>query len=80
MEQAGSVQEISNLTKLRGKSNYYRIRAGDYRLGIIVEGDLVTFVRCLNRSQDLPVLPLIHRGWECAAREVTHDQRVLIAP
>lgn len=32
-----------------GEDRYYRIRMGDYRLGIIVEGEVVTFVRFLHR-------------------------------
>ena len=51
VEQAQSLQDITNLKKLKGGSNYYRIRVGEYRVGIIVEGDEVSFVRCLNRKE-----------------------------
>jgi len=40
---------VSNLTKLSGSSGFYRIRVGDYRIGIAVEEDEVEFVRCLHR-------------------------------
>lgn len=39
-----------DLKKLSGgRGAYYRIRVGDYRLGLEVEGDVVVFVRCLHR-------------------------------
>ena len=50
VEAAESLSDIVHLTKLRAEGHYYRIRLGDYRLGLIVEGDLVSFVRCLHRN------------------------------
>jgi mRNA interferase RelE/StbE len=32
-----------------GSANFYRVRIGDYRMGVIGEGDTVEFVRCLPR-------------------------------
>ena len=49
VEKARGLQEIENMKKLRGGDYYYRIRVGDYRLGLIVERDTVIFVRCLHR-------------------------------
>lgn len=49
VEQAQSLQDITHLKKLKGWESYYRIRVGEYRIGIIVEGDEITFMRCLNR-------------------------------
>jgi mRNA interferase RelE/StbE len=37
IELAGSLAEISNLKPLRGSKNYFRIRIGDYRIGLVVE-------------------------------------------
>ncbi len=34
---------------MSGTANFYRIRVGEYRIGIVVEGDRVDFVRCLPR-------------------------------
>lgn len=51
VEKAQSQQDITNLKKLKGGSSYYRIRVGDYRIGIIIEDDTTTFVRCLNRKE-----------------------------
>ena len=50
VEQAQTMQDLIHLKKLKGWENYYRIRTGDYRIGIIAEGGVITFVRCLNRK------------------------------
>ncbi len=34
----------------KGESSYYRIRFGDYRIGIKIEDDLVIFIRALHRK------------------------------
>lgn len=51
VEKAQSLQDISNLKKLKGESIYYRIRIGEYRIGITIENNLVVFIRCLNRKE-----------------------------
>ena len=48
VEQAQHLQEIGNLKKLRYGDRYYRVRIGDYRLGLILEGDTVIFARFLQ--------------------------------
>jgi mRNA interferase RelE/StbE len=50
VEQAPHLGQVVDLKKLRGGGNYYRIRVGDYRIGLIVEGDASTFVRFLHRK------------------------------
>ena len=49
VEGAATPQEVGDLKKMSGAGNFYRIRLGDYRLGAVVEGDQVEFVRCLPR-------------------------------
>ncbi len=50
VEKAKSLQEIKDVKKLKGGDRYYRIRIGDYRVGLTLEGDTVTFVRFLHRK------------------------------
>ena len=50
VENATTMREIPSLKKLKGYKIHYRIRVGKYRIGITIEGDLVTFVRCLPRK------------------------------
>jgi mRNA interferase RelE/StbE len=50
VEKADSLTELPNLKKLKGGGNYFRVRVGDYRVGIALENDTVVFVRFLNRK------------------------------
>ncbi len=51
IEEAQNIHSIRNLKKLKAQGNHYRIRIGDFRLGLVVEDDTVSFVRCLHRSE-----------------------------
>lgn len=46
-----SLDEIRNLKKLKGEDNAYRIRVGDYRIGIFIDNKTVTFSRILHRKE-----------------------------
>lgn len=48
-ERAKTLTEISNLKKLKARGDYYRIRIGDYRIGLNFIGNTLIFVRLLNR-------------------------------
>jgi len=50
VETANSLYEVKNVKKMAGDGTYYRIRVGDYRLGIFVRDDAVTFVRFVHRK------------------------------
>lgn len=50
-EQAESLSELTNLKKLEGYTTYYRIRVGDYRIGLEIVEDTIIFVRVLNRKE-----------------------------
>lgn len=51
VEQAEKLQDVPNLIRMQGGGTYYRLRVGDYRLGLSVTDNIVAFVRCLNRSE-----------------------------
>lgn len=57
IEKADSLVEMSNLKKLKGGGNYFRLRIGDYRFGIALENDTVIFVRFLNRKDIYKYFP-----------------------
>lgn len=57
VEQAQSLQEVTNVKKLRGSDRYYRIRIEDYRIGLIVERDYIIFVRFLHRKDIYKYFP-----------------------
>jgi len=51
IEAAQSLAEVPNLKKLHGSSGYYRIRIGDYRVGLATEEGVIVFVRVLHRRE-----------------------------
>jgi mRNA interferase RelE/StbE len=51
VERAIALADIPSLKRLSGHHNYFRIRIGDWRIGLKVERDTVIFVRCLHRRE-----------------------------
>ena len=51
VEAAENFGDVSNLKKLKADGNYYRIRIGDYRIGIAFDENIVIFVRVLHRKE-----------------------------
>jgi mRNA interferase RelE/StbE len=49
IEAASDPSAVGDLKKLSGTTNFFRIRLGDYRIGIVIEAGVVEFVRCLPR-------------------------------
>jgi mRNA-degrading endonuclease RelE of RelBE toxin-antitoxin system len=47
---AKNLEELSNVKVMQGHSNRYRIRVGDYRIGIEVFENNVEIVRSLHRK------------------------------
>jgi mRNA interferase RelE/StbE len=58
VEAANNLHEVGGFTKLGGSGGYYRIRVGDYRIGIVLEADEVEFVRCLHRREIYRYFPI----------------------
>lgn len=51
IEQAPNLQVVNNLKQLKGGGGYFRVRIGDYRIGLKLEGDTIIFVRFLHRKE-----------------------------
>lgn len=51
VEQIEAITELVNLKQLKAEGLYYRIRIGDYRIGITIEDGLITFIRVLHRRE-----------------------------
>lgn len=45
-----SITELKNVKKISGYTNYYRIRFGDYRVGLEHREDKIVFYRALHRK------------------------------
>ncbi|PSB12806.1 plasmid stabilization protein [Pleurocapsa sp. CCALA 161] len=48
---AEDLQNIGNVKAMKGYPNRYRIRIGDYRVGIEVSGDRLEVMRVLHRKE-----------------------------
>ena len=57
VEIAESVSEIKNLKKLKGYKNYFRIRLGDYRIGIQITGNRIIFAAFDKRADIYKYFP-----------------------
>ena len=51
MEAANRPAEIAGLKRLRAGDNCYRLRIGDYRIGLVITENVAKFVRLLHRSE-----------------------------
>jgi mRNA interferase RelE/StbE len=47
----GDLREIPNLKKMKGEDTAYRIRVGNYRIGIFITPTAITFSRVLHRRE-----------------------------
>ena len=50
IKQLDSLTELDNVRKIRGYDDYYRIRIGDYRLGVKIKGNSIEMLRLLHRK------------------------------
>ena len=57
VKKANSMQDISQLKKLKGYRISYRIRVGNYRIGVEIVGNLITFLKCLPRKDFYKYFP-----------------------
>lgn len=57
IEKAKSITEISNLKKMTGYETFYRVRIGNYRLGIEIENNIVHIVEFQHRKDIYNLFP-----------------------
>jgi len=51
LENSPSLLQVPNIVKLTGYTDYYRIRIGDYRVGIeVINGTTIRFIIIANRK------------------------------
>ncbi len=51
VETAISLNEVPNIKQLKGGNDYFRIRVGDYRIGLILQDNTLVFVRMIHRKE-----------------------------
>jgi mRNA interferase RelE/StbE len=57
VENSTSRSQIKGLKKLKGYKNAFRIKIGDYRIGIFIERNNVEFARVIHRKDIYKVFP-----------------------
>jgi len=57
VRESDDIISIENIKKLKGSNKFYRIRIGDFRIGIIIENNIVEFIRCLHRKDIYKYFP-----------------------
>lgn len=57
VKKAKDLSDLRNLSKLKEYKTFYRIRIGDYRIGLDVVEDKVIFVRILHRKDIYKYFP-----------------------
>ncbi len=50
VEKADSLSKVKNLKKLKGETKYFRIRIGDYRIGLYFENEILEFTTLDHRK------------------------------
>jgi mRNA interferase RelE/StbE len=51
LPEAGKLRDVTGIKAMKGHSNRYRIRIGNYRVGIEVHGDNIEVMRALHRRE-----------------------------
>ena len=51
LQKVSKPSEINNIKKLKGFKSAYRIKMSDYRIGFILEDNLIKLSRIMNRKE-----------------------------
>ena len=57
IETCQNLSEIPHLKKMIGYERYYRIKLGEYRIGLKIEKDNVTLIRFMDRKDIYKYFP-----------------------
>ena len=57
IENVKTTIEINQLKKLKGYKSAFRIKVGDYRIGLFIENDVIEFARILHRKDIYNLFP-----------------------
>lgn len=57
LETAESLEELTNVKKLKGYSTAYRLRMGDYRLGFYKDESTIELARFVKRNDIYKLFP-----------------------
>jgi mRNA interferase RelE/StbE len=69
VENAESLLDISKIKKLKAQGDYYRIRVGDYRIGLADSEDAIAFSRATSQG-NVSLFPIANGNcWELLKQE-----------
>ncbi|WP_339787878.1 MAG: type II toxin-antitoxin system RelE family toxin [Imperialibacter sp.] len=57
VKQAEKIEELPGVKKLAGFDNAFRLRSGNYRIGVFMEGNIVQFARVAHRKDIYKMFP-----------------------
>ena len=57
VQRADNIKQISYLKKLQGSKREFCIKLGDFRIGLIITKNKITFIRCLHRKDIYKYFP-----------------------
>jgi mRNA interferase RelE/StbE len=57
IEEAESLNEIKNLSKMKGHDYAFRVRVGEYRIGLFKDKDAIKLIRVLHRKDVYKFFP-----------------------
>jgi mRNA interferase RelE/StbE len=52
-----NIEKSGKLEKLRGYNSYFKIRVGNYRIGLKIENDILSYERVLHRKEIYKFFP-----------------------
>jgi mRNA interferase RelE/StbE len=56
-EKIDKITQINNLKKLKGHKTAYRIKLGEYRIGLYIQNQIIEFTRVLPRKDIYKYFP-----------------------
>jgi mRNA interferase RelE/StbE len=57
LEKVDNIKAIKNIKKLKGSHDFYRIRIGDYRIGLELKNKTIELIRFLHRKDIYKYFP-----------------------
>ncbi len=57
VKQVDKLEEVPGVKKLSGFNDAFRIRSGNYRIGVFVAGKVVSFARVAHRKDIYQIFP-----------------------
>ena len=57
VKSVASIDQIPSISKLSGHHDAFRIRCGNYRIGVFVNSETITFARVAHRKEIYKIFP-----------------------